>query len=156
MATQAQAVTISWSILPPANITFPATPSTGNLAIPLASSSTSAPIPATDPPVIVNDPSSSPHYTSLLQSLSSAKDALNARLTDWKDSIGDKEKHKEVGPPGGEGIGKAAMMIRAAKETDGRGVMAVGVGAKVGKKQEGLPTDDQSSDEDEPETVIDG
>lgn len=118
------------------------------------------------PPVKVYNNSDSPHYTALLSSLSSAKDTLNARLTEWKDVIGDKEKTKEVLPPGTagqKGMGKAMMMVQAAKQTDGRagegedrGTALVGSGVKSGGSASGkggavagLPTDDQESDEDD-------
>jgi len=68
--------------------------------------------------------------------------------------VGDKEKHKEVLPPGTagkQGMGKAMMMVQAAKEADGRaGGEAVGGEATKGQKEVvGLPTDDQESDSDE-------
>ncbi|KAG7527330.1 hypothetical protein FFLO_07041 [Filobasidium floriforme] len=117
------------------------------------------------PPVQVYNTSDSPHYTALLTSLSSAKDTLNARLTEWKDVIGDKEKTKEVLPPGTagqKGMGKAMMMVQAAKQTDGRagqaeqGAALAGSGVESGGSVSGrggaaagLPTDDQESDEDD-------
>lgn len=118
------------------------------------------------PPVQVYNTSDSPHYTALLTSLSSAKDTLNARLTEWKDVIGDREKTKEVLPPGTagqKGMGKAMMMVQAAKQTDGRagdevergkslsgsGVRSGGSASGRGGAVAGLPTDDQESDEDD-------
>ena len=118
------------------------------------------------PPVQVYNTSDSPHYTALLTSLSSAKDTLNTRLTEWKDVIGDKEKTKEVLPPGTagqKGMGKAMMMVQAAKQTDGRagegaedraalagsGVGSGGSASGKGVVVAGLPTDDQESDEDD-------
>jgi hypothetical protein len=118
------------------------------------------------PPVQVYNTSDSPHYTALLTSLSSAKDTLNARLTEWKDVIGDKEKTKEVLPPGTagqKGMGKAMMMVQAAKQTDGRAgegaedrAALAGSGGESGGSVSGkggavagLPTDDQESDEDD-------
>lgn len=118
------------------------------------------------PPVQVYNTSDSPHYTALLSSLSSAKDTLNARLTEWKDVIGDKEKTKEVLPPGTagqKGMGKAMMMVQAAKQTDGRAgegaedrAALAGSGGESGGSVSGkggavagLPTDDQESDEDD-------
>jgi hypothetical protein len=118
------------------------------------------------PPVQVYNTSDPPHYTALLSSLSSAKDTLNARLTEWKDVIGDKEKTKEVLPPGTagqKGMGKAMMMVQAAKQTDGRAgegaedrAALAGSGGESGGSVSGkggavagLPTDDQESDEDD-------
>jgi hypothetical protein len=118
------------------------------------------------PPVQVYNTSDSPHYTALLTSLSTAKDTLNARLTEWKDVIGDKEKTKEVLPPGTagqKGMGKAMMMVQAAMQTDGRagegaedraalarsGGESGGSASRRGVAVAGLPTDDQDSDEDD-------
>jgi hypothetical protein len=127
----------------------------------------SAQVPAVEtPPVQVYNTSDSRHYTALLSSLSSAKDTLNASLTEWKDVIGDKEKTKEVLPPGTagqKGMGKAMMMVQAAKQTDGRagegaedraalsgsGVRSGGSASGRGGAVAGLPTDDQESEEDD-------
>lgn len=127
----------------------------------------SAQVPAVEtPPVQVYNTLDSSHYTALLTSLSSAKDTLNARLTEWKDVIGDKEKTKEVLPPGTagqKGMGKAMMMVQAAMQTDGRagegaedraalarsGGESGGSASRRGVAVAGLPTDDQDSDEDD-------
>lgn len=145
----APTVTIDWNIIPPTGVDPPtSTLATGS------SSFTPRPQP-TDPsdgttssaPTQVYNQDNSQYYQDLLSSLNQAKDGLNARLTEWKDAIGDKEKSKEVLPPGTagkQGMGKAMMMVQAAKEADGRaGHQSNGQQSLVG-----LPTDDQESDED--------
>lgn len=124
------------------------------------------------PATAVYNEHGSEHYTALLASLAQAKDGLNARLTEWKEVIGDKEKSKEVLPPGTagqKGMGKAMMMVQAAKQTDGRadearsvadvtGKLASKSGSSGGQASQqpasmGLPTDDQESDEDDDDIV---
>ena len=119
-------------------------------------------------PKVYNEPDS-PHYTALLASLAQAKDGLNARLTEWKETVGDTEKSKEVLPPGTagqKGMGKAMMMVQAAKQVDGRAssgstttttTTMAGTSPRTQVKAPivGLPTDDQESDEDDDEVDID-
>jgi hypothetical protein len=80
----------------------------------------------------------SPYYSALLTSLATAKEQLNADLTIWKEAIGDREKQKEAVPAahkGKQGMGKAMMMVKAAKEN------------------ENLPDDDDDSEDDEDDVV---
>lgn len=94
-----------------------------------------------DQAVVQKDPhpvnaEDSPYYSALLASLASAKEQLNADLTIWKEAIGDREKQKEAVPAmhkGKQGLGKAMMMVKAAKENDA------------------LPDDDDEEDSDEDE-----
>jgi hypothetical protein len=74
----------------------------------------------------------------LLASLATAKEQLNADLTIWKEAIGDREKQKEAVPAaykGKQGMGKAMMMVKAAKEN------------------ENLPDDDDDSEDEEDDVV---
>jgi hypothetical protein len=131
------AVVIEWDVRPLPDTKHPSeTSASGSTSFRLDQTQTAK----SEDAVEVYNTTDSAYYTALLTSLSEAKDGLNSRLTDWKDVIGDKEKSKEVLPPGAvgkKGMGKAMMMVQAAKETDGRG-----------SAKEGLPTDDQESDED--------
>lgn len=81
--------------------------------------------------------------------------------------MGDREKIKEVLPPGTagkQGMGKAMMMVQAARQVDGRvggGVVGGGGGVAGGGGLEeqtgnvvGLPTDDQESDSDEGDELV--
>lgn len=93
-----------------------------------------------DQAVVQEDPrpvnaEDSPYYSALLASLASAKEQLNADLTIWKEAIGDREKQKEAVPvhKGKQGLGKAMMMVKAAKENDA------------------LPDDDDDDEEDSDE-----
>lgn len=82
----------------------------------------------------------SPYYLALLSSLADAKEKLNADMTIWKEAIEDREKPKEAVPAahkGKQGLGKAMMMMKAAKEVDA------------------LPDDDEEDEEDEEEDADD-
>lgn len=82
----------------------------------------------------VNNVDDSPYYTALLASLAEAKEKLNEDMTVWKEAVGDREKQKEAipaGRKGQQGIGKAMMMVKAARENDA------------------LPDDDEEEEEEE-------
>jgi hypothetical protein len=170
----AQNITIEWSVAPVDAVQESRLPPTGSTSFALqpkssqsssAENDSSTPNAATTagpPPPRVYNQDDTAHYTALLSSLSQAKDTLNARLTEWKEVVGDKEKHKEVLPPGTagkQGMGKAMMMVQAAKQADGRageetardsGGGEKGSDETQGQKETvGLPTDDQESDSDE-------
>ena len=168
------AITIEWSIAPVTGVQNTSLPPTGSTSFslqpssPRSSSTNPTPI-SPNTPTQAGPPSprtynqeDSAHYTLLLSSLSQAKDTLNARLTEWKELVGDREKIKEVLPPGTagkQGMGKAMMMVQAARQVDGRvgggGGDAGGGGSKEQKGNVvGLPTDDQESDSDEGDELV--
>jgi hypothetical protein len=85
-----------------------------------------------------------PHYTHLLTSLEEAQVSLNQSLTEWKDAIGDSEKHKEqISKPG---MGKAMMMVQGSRETDGRIVPGT-----FDVEEEEVVEEDEDEDEEEEE-----
>ncbi|GHJ86236.1 hypothetical protein NliqN6_2638 [Naganishia liquefaciens] len=110
------AIQASYSVCPPTRTPPVSIPTSGEHVVPLALGQAAV---QEDPrPLNADD---SPYYSALLASLASAKEQLNADLTIWKEAIGDHEKQKEAVPAahkGKQGLGKAMMMVKAAKEND--------------------------------------
>lgn len=162
-------VTIAYDISPPSGLSSEDAsrfPTSGQQSFPL---STADSLPASDSaqPSDAVEPLNAdldPHYRSLVSTLRIAQAELNSRLTDWKDLIGPQlEKHKEVPPAaaqGKQGMGKAMIMVMAAREADGRQPEQRrhlnGTGAATAVQPDGSkPTDDQESDSEEDEIPAD-
>lgn len=131
-------------------------PTEGEQAFPLTAPPPAPSSPSPSDAVSPLNADLSPHYSALITTLRAAQSTLNARLTDWKDLIGPQlEKHKEVAPPaaqGKQGMGKAMIMVMAAREADGRQPEQ----RKTGVQADGSkPTDDQESDSEEDEIPVD-
>ncbi|KAI5455494.1 hypothetical protein NCC49_000302 [Naganishia albida] len=129
------AVHASYRITPPEG-TPVVSPTANEHVVEVQPDAAKDPSPDGDSPVNTDD---SPYYLALLSSLADAKEKLNADMTIWKEAIGDREKHKEAVPithKGKQGLGKAMMMVKAAKENDA------------------LP-DDDDDEEDEDEELAD-
>lgn len=129
----------SYRISPPAGTPAVTIPTENEHVVQVNTDAVDVPLPDGDHPVNTDD---SPYYSALLASLADAKDKLNADLTIWKEAIGDREKSKEAVPvahKGKQGLGKAMMMVKAAKENDA------------------LPddADEDEEDEDEDEDEVD-
>lgn len=70
------------------------------------------------------------HYAGVISALRDAQQQLNARLTTWKDAIGDSEKAREDLGTVGYGQGKASRASRDAGETAGQAGTEAGDGAE--------------------------
>lgn len=111
-------ISASYRICPPAGTPSVSIPPSGEHVVNVNVNADQATAQDDPRPVNAED---SPYYSALLASLASAKEQLNADLTIWKEAIGDREKQKEAVPAahkGKQGLGKAMMMVKAAKEND--------------------------------------
>jgi hypothetical protein len=130
------AVHASYKITPPDGTPAVTIPTENEHVIEVLPDAANGPSPDGDHPVNTDD---SPYYLALLSSLADAKEKLNADMTIWKEAVGDRERQKEAVPvthKGKQGLGKAMMMVKAAKENDA------------------LP-DDDDDEEDEDEEIAD-
>lgn len=155
------AITITYHIKPPTAVDRNAFPTSGEASFPLEAPPPPQPY-SVDGAINPTDPISplnstlSPYFSSLVHTLSAAQTELNARLTDWKELIVNGEKEKEVAPAaamGKKGMGKAMMMVLAAKEADGRAQEERGTQVASGQL-EGLPVDDGDEDSDDEDDLM--
>ncbi|KAJ9106043.1 hypothetical protein QFC20_004103 [Naganishia adeliensis] len=125
------AVHASYRISPPAGTPVVKIPTENDHIIDVQPDAANGPSQDGDNPVNADD---SPYYLALLSSLADAKEKLNADMTIWKEAVGDREKQKDAvsaAHKGKQGLGKAMMMVKAAKENDA------------------LPDDDDEDEEEE-------
>ncbi|WRT70384.1 uncharacterized protein IL334_007382 [Kwoniella shivajii] len=143
MATKA--VDLTYSLHPPSSVNPPTAgpssqpiPSSSTLTFPVSTSVSSSDRALDQLPPSINESTSatSAYYQSLTVTIRQVQNTLNETLTQWKDAVGDSEKHKEDLGKVAHGQGRAT-------------VMSLAVNKEYRKSVPVKPDDDSESDDDD-------